>query len=222
MRRNLPAAYRTGRRPLRVLIIPLLAAMLALASASRADVATVCPTLALGVTLYGRFVQERHLKGLGAPLKTIGDFVVAPSLGIIWRSTDPVASVTVITPEGIRRLADGKEVQRIASARFPAFAKLYDALDRAMIGDWSALAKDFTIDCTGDRKAWRVILKPIRAEGPMPARLAWILIAGGERIDKVEIMRANGDSENVEFFNQVVASTPPAAADAGLLNYKWE
>lgn len=210
-----------GRR-LRTLGIPLLTAMLALASGGRADVAAVCPTLAPGVTLYGRFVQERHLNGLTAPLKTTGDFVVAPSLGIIWRSLDPVASVTVITPQGIRRLVDGKEVQRISSARFPAFAKLYDALDRAMIGDWSALAKDFTIACTGDHKAWRVVLKPIRSEGPLRARLAWILLTGGGRIDQVDIMRANGDSEDVEFLNQVVANTQLSASDAGLLNYQWE
>src|ERR1700677_2967511 len=94
-------------------------AVLALAAPGRADIADVCPTLAPGQTLYGRFVQQRYLKGLTAPLNTEGDFVVAPAVGIIWRIDQPVRSVTVITAAGMRRITDG-DVQRLASSKLPA------------------------------------------------------------------------------------------------------
>lgn len=206
---------------MRVAII-LLAAMLALASAGQSDVTAVFPALTPGVTLYGRFVQERHLQGLAADLKTEGDFVVAPRLGIIWRTEQPVRSVTVITSQGIRRFVDGNEVQRFASAKVPAFAHLYDSLDRAMVGDWSALENDFTIACTGDRRAWRIVLTPKRSEGPPATRLAWVTLIGGGRIDTVDLIRASGDSDHVAFLNQVVTSAPPSGPDAVLLHNEWE
>ncbi|MGO9267012.1 MAG: LolA family protein [Candidatus Binataceae bacterium] len=198
------------------------AAIVALASASHADVAAVWPSLAPGSTLYGRFIQEQYLKGLTAPLKTEGDFVVVPARGIIWRSAQPVRSVTVITAAGMRRIIDDNEVQRLASAKTPAFAHMYELLDRAIVGDWSALRQDFAVTCSGDRNAWRVILTPLDAAGPLAARLTSVVLTGDGRIDTVDINRANGDSEHVAFLNQVVSSTPLAEPDAHLLNDKWE
>ena len=200
----------------------LFAAMLVFASAGQSDVTAVFPALAPGVTLSGRFVQERHLRGLAAALKTEGDFIVAPGLGIIWRSEQPVSSVTVITSQGIRRIVDGNEVQRFASAKVPAFAHLYDSLDLAIMGDWSALKNDFTVVCIGDRRAWRIVLTPKRSEGPPATRLAWIVLIGGGRIDTVDLMRASGDSDHVAFLNQVVTNAAPSGSDARLLNEKLE
>src|SRR5208283_3218706 len=126
------------------------AAIVALASASHADVAAVWPSLAPGSTLYGRFTQEQYLKGLTAPLKTEGDFVVVPARGIIWRSAQPVRSVTVITAAGMR----------------------------AIVGDWSALRQDFAVTCSGDRNAWRVILTPLDSASPLAARLTSVVLTG--------------------------------------------
>jgi hypothetical protein len=207
---------------MRAAVIFALAAVLALASPGRADITDVCPTLTPGQTLYGRFVQERYRRGLTAPLKTEGDFVVAPALGIIWRSEQPVRSVTVITAAGMRRITDGDEVQRLASSKIPAFAQLYESLDQAITGNWSALRQDFTIEYTGDRRAWRAVLTPLRSEGSLSAHLTSVILTGDTRIDTVDIKRANGDSEHVAFLNQVVSSTPPAGPDLRLLRDKWE
>jgi Outer membrane lipoprotein carrier protein LolA-like len=207
---------------MRVAIVFALAAMLALTSPSLADVAAICPTLTSGQTLHGRFVQEQHLKGLTAPLRTEGDFVVVPDLGIIWRSAQPVQSVTVITAAGIKRIVDRNEVQRLASSKIPAFAHLYELIDRAMTGDWSAMEKDFTLESTGDRTAWRISLTPLRSEGPLASRLTSVILTGDGRIDTVDINRANGDSTHVAFLDQVVSSSPLTDPDARLLNDKWE
>jgi hypothetical protein len=148
--------------------------------------------------------------------------VVSPELGIIWRSEKPVPSVTVITAAGMRRIVDGNEVQRLASAKIPAFAHFYELLDRAIVGDWSAIRQDFAVECTGDRRAWRVILTPLRSTGSLAAWLTSVVLTGAARIDTVDINRANGDSEHVAFLNQVVSSTPLTDPDAHLLHDRWE
>ncbi|MBF6568208.1 MAG: hypothetical protein IVW54_04940 [Candidatus Binataceae bacterium] len=207
---------------MRAAIIFALAGALALSSPSHADVTAVCPTLTPGVTLHGRYIQEQHLKGLTAPLKTEGDFVVAPNLGIIWRSEQPVRSVTVITAAGMERIVNGNDIHRLASAKIPAFAHMYELLDRAMMGDWSAMQKDFTLEYTGTRRAWRIILTPLRSAGPLAARLTSIVMTGDGRIDTVDINRTNGDFEHVAFVNQVVSRAPLDGPDAHLLHDKWE
>ena len=198
------------------------AALIALASTGHADVDTVWPSLAPGSTLHGRFIQEQDLRGLTAPLKTVGDFVVVPAVGIIWRSAEPVRSVTVITAAGMRRMVDDREVQRLASAQTPAFAHMYALLDRAIVGDWSALRQDFAVAASGDRHAWRVTLTPLRAAGPLAAHLTSVILTGGGRIDAIDIERANGDAEHVAFLDQVVSRTPLTEPDAHLLNDQWE
>jgi hypothetical protein len=199
-------------------------ATLALAATGYTQVVAVLPipTLAPGSTLYGRFSQEQHVQGLRAPLITEGDFVVAPARGIIWRSAQPVRSVTVITAAGMRRIVDDSEVQRLASAKAPAFAHLYELLDRAVVGDWSALQQDFAVQCTGDHQAWRATLTPLRAAGPLAARLKSVILTGDGRIDTVEINRGNGDSAHVAFLNQVVSNAPLAEPDAHLLDDQSE
>jgi hypothetical protein len=115
---------------MRAAVIFALAAVLALASPGRADITDVCPTLTPGQTLYGRFVQERYLRGLTAPLKTEGDFVVAPALGIIWRSEQPVRSrvprfqlLRSCTNRSTKPLlATGQRCGRISPSSTPAIA----------------------------------------------------------------------------------------------------
>ena len=62
-------------------------------------------TLEVGQVLRGHFVQERHLKGFNAPLRTEGSFVLAPGKGLIWRAEKPFAVTTVITAAGRKKAA---------------------------------------------------------------------------------------------------------------------
>jgi hypothetical protein len=214
-------AFHAAAPTMRAAAFFTLVAILTLAASSRADIGSVCPVLTPGQTLYGRFVQERYLRGLTAPLKTAGDFVVAPAVGIIWRIDQPVPSVTVITAAGMRRITDG-DVQRLASSKVPAYAHMYASLDDAITGNWAALRQDFTVAYTGDRHAWRVILTPLQSAGSLSAHLTSVILTGGGRIDTVEINHSDGDSEHVTFLNQVVSNTPLSGPDTLLLRDKPE
>ena len=200
-----------------VTVALVVGALLTLMSVSFAELA-MGPTLAAGQTLHGRFIQERHLKGLASTLKSEGSFVLAPGKGLIWRIEQPIQTITVITPAGIRQIINGSEVQHVDAARVPFIAHFYDMLNGSLMGDWSAMRHDFAVKSTGDRQAWRTVLTPLRPDDPIAGMLASIDIAGGKMVDTVDINRANGDSEHMAFLDQTVSSVPLAAEDAHLLD----
>jgi Outer membrane lipoprotein carrier protein LolA-like len=201
----------------RVLIVAV--AIIALSAVSFAQLA-IGPRLARGQTLHGRFVQARNLKGISSTLKSNGTFVLAPGIGLIWRIEDPIQTITIITPAGIRQIINGNEVQTIEAAKVPFVAHFYDMLDGALMGDWTAMRHDFAVQTNGDRAAWRTLLTPVRPDDPIAGMLASIVITGGKMVDGVEINRKNGDSERIEFLDQAVSGVALSGDDALLLNIK--
>lgn len=198
-----------------------------IAAAAIALLSTVCvaqlaigPSLAPGQTLRGRFEQARNLKGITSTLKSDGTFVLAPGRGLIWRVEDPIETTTVITPVGIRQIINGSEVQRIEAAKVPFIAHFYDMLNGALMGDWTAMRHDFSVETTGNRGAWHTLLTPLRPNDPIAGMLASIVISGGKMVDGVEIRRTNGDSERIAFLDQAVSSVELSGGDARLLNDK--
>ncbi len=181
---------------------------------------TIGPSLEQGQTLRGRFVQTRNLKGIASTLKSDGTFVLAPGRGLIWRTEDPIHMITLISPAGIRQIVDGSEVQRIEAAKVPFIAHFYDMLNGALMGDWTAMRHDFSVETTGNRGAWRTLLTPLRPADPIAGILASIILTGGKMVDDVEIRRTNGDSERIAFLDQAVSSVALSGDDARLLNDK--
>jgi hypothetical protein len=194
-------------------------AIAALPSVCFAQIA-IGPTLTPGQTLSGRFAQVRNLKGISSTLKSEGTFVLAPGKGLIWRIEEPIQTVTIITPAGIRQIINGSEVQSIDAAKVPFVSHFYDMLDGALMGDWTAMRHDFALQTKGDHAAWRTLLTPLRPNDPIAGMLASIVITGGKMVDGVEINRTNGDSERIGFLDQAVSGVALSADDARFLNIK--
>ncbi len=178
------------------------------------------PTLAPGQTLHGRFVQERHLKGLTSTLKSEGTFVLAPGRGLIWRIEVPIQATTVITPFGLRQIINGNEVQHLDAARIPFIVHFYDMLNGALMGDWTAMRHDFAVKTSGNRDAWRTVLTPLHANDPIAGMLQSIVVTGGKMVNGVDINRTNGDFESMAFLDQTISSVALNADDARLLDTK--
>ncbi len=86
------------------------------------------PFLTTGQVLRGRFVQERHMRGFNAPLRSEGHFVLAPGKGLIWRAEKPFSVTTIITAAGLVQEAGGTETLHLPSAKLPFLSRLYDLL----------------------------------------------------------------------------------------------
>jgi hypothetical protein len=192
----------------------LAALILALASAA---IAQPAQPLRSGEALTGRFVEERHLAGLAAPLRSEGSFVLAVGKGLIWRGEKPFAIVTVITGAGIVQTVEGKEVQRLPATRLPFLDRFYQMLSGALAGDWTALEQDFSVERQDAQRPWKIVLRPLHKDDPVATQLQSITVSGDTLAEAVEIRRANGDWEELAFHDQALSASPLAPEDARLL-----
>src|ERR1700686_878501 len=103
-------------------VLLALAAVLAGAAAGLAQPQQPRP-LQPGEGITGRFVQERHLAGLAAPLRSEGSFLLAAGKGVIWRGEKPFATGFVLPPAGILQMVNGAEVHLLPVSRLPFLAR---------------------------------------------------------------------------------------------------
>jgi len=169
-----------------------------------------------GQVLRGRFEQLRFLQGFQAPLKSSGTFVLAPGVGLIWKTEAPFALITVMSPAGLIQEVGGRETMRMPSARMPFMSKLYDMLGGALTGNWEGLSSAFNITRKADGKGWRLTLEPINADDPgMPIRA--INLHGSRFLEDVDVIKPNGDRDSLVFRNQKLESTSPTPEESKLL-----
>ena len=95
---------------------------------------TSMATLAPEESLRGRFVQERHLAGFAAPLRSEGRFLLRPDRGLIWHGEKPFNATTVITSAGLLHEVDGTEANRMSTAQMALLGRFYDMLGGALSG----------------------------------------------------------------------------------------
>jgi len=164
--------------------------------------------LAEGQILHGRFVQERHLQGFNAPLRSEGSFVLAAGKGLIWRAEKPFAITTAISPAGLAQEVGGNETMRLPSSRLPFLSRLYDMLGGALGGDWRSLDHDFSVEKSGDAKSWQVVLSPRNGPDPMTMPFRSITARGSRFVDGVRITKPDGDYDELTFLDQTLSSAP--------------
>lgn len=169
-----------------------------------------------GRILRGRFVQQRHLRGFDAPLRSEGSFVLALGHGLIWRAETPFAVTTVITAEGLVQDLGGGETLKLPASRLPFIARLYSMLAGALSGDWRAVEQDFATTRTGIDASWLVRLTP-RQQDALGMPFQAISIRGSRFVDEVRIDRTDGDYEVLAFLDQALSAGPLAADEAAAL-----
>lgn len=182
--------------------------------ASRAAARPPYRVIAAGEVLRGRFAQERQLKGFTHPLASSGDFVLVPGRGLIWRTLQPFAIVTVITATGLVQQVNGTETTRLTATQLPFLARVYGLLSSALDGDWHALDAEFQATEHSDAKQWELDLVP-RAGGDsqsMPFRA--ITLRGGRFLDEVRISGRDDASDRLVFSGQALGNSLSDAESA--------
>jgi len=159
-----------------------------------------------GEVLRGRFTQERRINGFNRPLISTGTFVLAPGVGLIWRTEHPFDIDTVITSAGLVQEIGGTETTRLTAARLPFLGHLYDLLGGALAGDWHALGSQFEMTQHGDANHWELTLLPRAGADPLTMPFRSITLSGGQFLDKVSISRLNDDSDRLVFSDQTLGA----------------
>ncbi|NJO37140.1 MAG: outer membrane lipoprotein carrier protein LolA [Rhizobiales bacterium] len=173
--------------------------------------------IAPGQVLRGQFVQERELQGFSAPLKTTGDFVLAPGEGLIWQAREPFAVTTVMTANGVSQRNGDVQMLDLPASKAPFLAQLYDILGGALAGNPQALERSFEIKRSDGPDGWHLALTP-KAEGAgsaMPVKA--IEITGRRFVDQVVVQKDGGDRDRLTFTGQSLDRGPLDAAEAELL-----
>lgn len=195
----------------------MFALVLTAACSIRAALAEEPERIAPGQVLRGQFVQEREMQGFSAPLKTTGDFVLAPGEGLIWQAKEPFAVTTVMTANGISQRNGDVQMLDLPASKAPFLAQLYDILGGALAGDPQALEQHFDVTRSDGPDGWRLALtpKPQGAGNAMPVKE--IEIAGRRFVDQVVIQKDGGDRDRLTFAGQSLDRGPLDAAEAELL-----
>jgi len=174
-------------------------------------------SLQAGQVLRGRFIQERHLQGFSAPLRSEGHFILAAGKGLIWLAEKPFIVATVISPAGLVQQVGGNETMRLPSSRLPFLSRLYDMLGGALGGDWDSLARDFTVEKSGAAKSWQVVLTPRVTPDLMSMPFASIAANGSRFVDLVRISKADGDYDTLTFLDQALSNNPLSPEESAAL-----
>jgi Outer membrane lipoprotein carrier protein LolA-like len=182
--------------------------MIALIWAGAAQAETA--TLTNGDVLRGHFVQERHMQGFANPVRSEGEFVVAPGKGLIWKAETPFPVTTVVSSAGLVQSVGGSETMRLSAARLPFLSRLYDMMAGALAGNWRALESGFTVT----RGANTVSLTPLDANA---AQISAIHARLGRFVDQVDIVKPNGDFDRLTFRDQVLNARPLDESEAAVL-----
>lgn len=175
-------------------------------------------TLEVGQVLRGRFVQERHLKGFNAPLRTEGHFVLAPGRGLIWQAETPFAVTTIITAAGLVQTVGGAETMHLPSARLPFLSRLYDMLSGVLGGDWRAIETDFATTRSGGAQNWKMEMIPRQAPDQIAMPFRSMTATGGRFLDEVILAKGDDDFDRLNFLDQTLLDAPLSAAESATLD----
>lgn len=164
-------------------------------------------TVRSGEVLRGQFVQVRTMKGFSKPLTSEGTFTIAPQYGLIWNSTKPFRTATVITAGGLVQSNNGVETLNLSARKMPFVSQLYGMIGGMLTGDLAQLQKSFTLEQSGTADHWRIRMLPRQAnDARMP--FTEITAYGGRFVEGVKMVKAGGDADVLTFHNVTVSSSP--------------
>jgi hypothetical protein len=170
--------------------------------------------LAPAGVLRGRFEQEKQVQGFRQPLRSTGDFVVAPGRGVVWNTRQPFASTLVLTAKQVQvRKPDGTR-KAVGKSRGGRAAALVNQLMVALLaGDLPTLQKRFELQETLlPEGRWRLDLVP--RESALKRAFARLELEGGRHVDAVRLDERSGDRTTLRFLDLRDAPATLAPAEA--------
>ena len=129
-----------------------------------------------------------------------GVFYLLPKATLIWQTEKPFKTRMVIDRAGITQSVAGSEVTSLSLAQFPGLEVLRDALDSALSGSWSSLEALSGAKMQRDGGKWRLRFTTSNADIRLPASSLDFEIT--DYLDRVEIVKKNGDRDVIIFFEQ--------------------
>lgn len=149
-----------------------------------------------------RFVEQRHVQGLGRPLQSSGTLSFTAPHRFARQTLLPRPEAMVVDGNQVTLTRNGRSRQMALDA-VPEMALLVQAVRGTLTGDAAALRRAFKLSLNGQLAQWSLQLEPQDAR--LAAAVSYIHVTGrrGE-LRGVEVQMADGDRS--------VMTIEPAAA----------
>ena len=182
--------------------------LLGLSSLAQAfDLQQLSEQLARPEVIHGDFIQEKHLRALPKPLISQGTFVLSKNDGLLWLLKTPLQQDYRITANGIARRGLNGWQKLPGKSAGAEQNRLFLAV---LQGDSSGLQRDFDLSLSGEARNWTLTLVPRALL--LKQVFKQINIAGGELVQRIELLETQGDSTLLRLQNSI-ASQPLSDAE---------
>jgi len=146
-----------------------------------------------------RFVEEKHMALLAAPLASEGTIYFAPPGLLARHTTAPSASRLLITPDKVV-FADRHGAETIRLSHRPVVRSFVESFVTLLRGDYDALTRRYDMTLTIPKAAghWQLTLRP--RGGPMARVFERLVVQGYEAtVDSFVTHEVGGDRTVIRF-----------------------
>lgn len=150
--------------------------------------------------LSARFIEEKHIALLSAPLRTKGTLHYDREHEALARHTTHPARSSVVVVDGEVRFGDAGSSRSLQVDRNPVARALVTTFLHVLRGDGKALEREFEVKfepASGER-GWRLTMKP--RDGAVRRIFRRMRFEGrGARLASLAILESNGDRTEMRF-----------------------
>ena len=148
--------------------------------------------------LRGEFSQEKQVAGFRNPLRSNGRFLLVRDKGVVWSTTAPFPSETVITQDRIlSRQRDGSRRVEVDGRQHPGLRSVNAMMFALMSGDMKALTSTFEVKAEPVARGWKMTLVPRSRQ--VAQAFTSVRLSGDRYVREVELREANGDLTRLRF-----------------------
>jgi hypothetical protein len=186
----------------------------ATAAEGDAFLAQVMAGLAQHEVVRARFLQERFVSAMPAPVASRGRMTVSRREGLIWRVEDPVQVALAFTPTQIIETGPDGARRVVSPRRGGAQAEMGRLIRSLTATDVAELRSSFELQVSGSLERWIMELKPRRRE--MARFLSAIRLSGGRYLETIDIHETSGERTFIRMTGFVTAAALDATERAEL------
>ncbi|MFW5925229.1 MAG: LolA family protein [Myxococcota bacterium] len=150
--------------------------------------------------LGARFVEEKHISLLSAPLRTKGTLHYDREHEALARHTTRPSKSSVVVVDGEVRFGDTRSSRSVQVDRNPVARALVTTFLHVLRGDGKALEREFEVkfEPASDERGWRLTMAPRDAAVRRIFR-RMRLEGRGARLTSLAILESNGDRTEMRF-----------------------
>ena len=164
----------------------------------------IAQRLSMDSVVSGHFRQSKEQAGLPAPLQSEGWFVFWRGHGVHWATESPVKQATIYRNDRTLQSNGGSGAVRELTGRTErTFRRV---LLEVFNLDETQLGRQFKLQWQGDAQRWRLILRPKTLT--LKTALQEVSLSGGESIDTLRIVDAQGLTLQMDFSKQQRSNLP--------------